>query len=365
MILFRLSYYPCVVLQLALLNWSFVVVEAQQDPCVFSRWRYQAVSHDSACICDANATLCQPNDLCLSFRGENYVSNGNATTGGIEDYSQYVCLPIPCDDISGTWIWVGGNAARSDFYVYGTVKVHQNKCHAVVTVETNTTLTTNDSNFVDTSGTRTATFYSYMTWREVYYLNLFTSAGERAAYESYDGDEPPESVIPNNAYSFVQNFESSAPQCVFFGSFVTLGLEADVPLTFGSLTRDVDATYSIGDAIPLSVLGVCPEGYPRQWTETNDMSPPLPPSPAPTPSPLAPPTVVPTEAPTALPESTMAPAAIPESAKAPTAMPESTKAPTAMPESTKAPTAASLGADVQTTWFASATTVMLVVVLIA
>jgi hypothetical protein len=273
-----MCYYPFVVLQLAVTSWSLFAVQGQ-DPCEFTRWRYQALSHDSACFCDsiANGTICQPNDLCFSVPPEDFVDNEDYDYDEV-DFSKFECVLIPCDDVSGNWIWVGRQTPLSaNFTAWGTVQVRQNNCQAEFTV-----VSTNATGIITTT-----TFYASMTWQEVYALNLFLTEEERDAYESFEGDDPPGSIIPENSYGFIQNFESSAPQCDYYGSFIDTDIQNMEDTGVYGMVRDVGGLFDIGDTIPDSFLYNCPEGFPRQWTKSNDLSAPAPPTSSgfPTPSP--------------------------------------------------------------------------------
>ena len=94
-------------------------------------------------------------------------------------------------------------------------------------------------------------------------LNLFDSIEARDAWDTYDGMEEPD--IGSIRY-LLQNFESSAPQCEYYGS-----LSADMTM-FGALARDGNKDYVPGDVIESTTsqsLGSCPQGYPRGWTDTT------------------------------------------------------------------------------------------------
>jgi hypothetical protein len=234
---------------LLFLPWSLQVVLAEEESCAYSLTRGHSLPHDTACACGKET--CFPNELCYVFPEQEEPYENFDFSSPLNQ-----CLKVLCDDVSGDWIWYGRNkdadgSSNDNFAVWGTVKVTQTNCQPVLTVS-------------DQSGTVT-TFYALLWWRETYAMSLFGSEEQRDEYES--GGEY--SAQSDASIVLLQDFGNGASevQCVYFGSFV------NDDVTFGTMGRDVDGAWSIGDELSVNEAPGnenCPEGYPEGYPSGID-----------------------------------------------------------------------------------------------
>lgn len=266
---------------------------AEIPPCKYDEFG-QVDASITPCKCGDEETVCQANEMCGMTPSDEAFEDGTitedfdpsqidaATLEGLFAEGALMCYAAPCDDLSGQWVWHGRNPQPwipGDFSVWATVNIEQENCQFVLSSTSNVG---SDGQVLDSVETRD--YYGVFQLNELTTFNLFDTEEERDAYLSnpldylcYSGEGY------NQRYIFTQNFGNGGPaiQCSLSGSLVYKGFGSDLPDDVdsysGSLTRDVDGTYSIGDIIAADSDfvaweggGGCPDGYPRPWTADGD-----------------------------------------------------------------------------------------------
>jgi hypothetical protein len=177
--------------------------------------------------------ICDPNEYCYA----NKVNDA------------LICYEITCDDISGDWIWYGKNESDANSTVWATVEITQENCQAELKVTT-----------VD--GGEAATHYASLWWREVWAMRLFDSVDARKEHDFFVGSVDGFETLIETLSAFSQDSDKRpADQCEYVGNF------AAASDTNGTLARDVDGTYAVGDVVEKAIG--CPEGYPRGFGDTD------------------------------------------------------------------------------------------------
>jgi hypothetical protein len=241
---------PMLLLMLAALATQSYWGHAATPPqCTLAMGYGQAVSHTQPCMC-ATGMVCDPSEIC------NIIP---------DDAGEQKCLKVPCDDLRGSWIWVGLSSALNAATVWGLVTVEQTPvCQQPIF-----TVTSNRFNAAGTTVKRT--FFGLLGFREIYYFTLFDTKEDRDASEiTFSENADPSYKL------FVQDFGNGAPveQCLYFGSFTEPFFNETTSL--GTFARDVKGKYSLGGIIAeddYPSLFSCTDGYPRNFIATTPNSP--------------------------------------------------------------------------------------------
>jgi len=239
---------------------------------------------DEPCLCRGQTalTVCHPYEICFPVptaeAEEMMMEQDEMDEALIENVFTTAldqCVALPCDDLSGHWIWYGRNPRpwiQGDFTVWATVDIEQENCEFVLTSTSNIGA---DGTILEEAQTRD--YYGGMFQpQELTSFALFDTQEDRENFKSLPAGADP-SPMQNNMYIFIQDFGNGAPevQCSLFGNLVYKGfasnaLPEDVDSFDGTLARDVAGQFSIGDTIAADGNygdwdGGCPEDYPRPW----------------------------------------------------------------------------------------------------
>lgn len=165
---------------------------------------------DEPCMC-SKETSCNPHEMCVLYPTEE----AEAMLDGDDDFVNTTliesifanglmeCYALPCDDLSGRWIWYGRNPrpwTQGDFTVWATVEIEQENCQFVLT---------SSSNGLISDEMQTRKYYGVLIPQELTSFYLFDTQEGMDNYISsplFDEVDQEGNLLQDHMYIFTQNF---------------------------------------------------------------------------------------------------------------------------------------------------------------